>query len=124
MTNDMDDPTKVFKTDLADYGPVAYDPVQVWRDLLAASDGAVWKWAARARDLQAQLAAADRADPAQDAAADRAAVDLAQTEGRLVAAAYHAFGLPPVDRQTGRGVTEAEAAGVLKAFLGYAEKKG
>lgn len=107
-----------FQYALREYGDRVADPVQVRRDLLRASGGHLWGWAAEARRAQEELAA--EADP------DRAAplrVHLADLEGRLAACAYQAFGLPRVDPASGRGVGEAEVVEVLKAYLEYAEKK-
>lgn len=49
---------------------------------------------------------------------------LATLEELLAAASMHAFGLNPIDIETGEGVTEMEAIEVLIAFLEYAEGKG
>src|SRR5262245_11634049 len=49
---------------------------------------------------------------------------VAELEGILATAAYVAFDLPQMDPNTGEGVTEEEAIGVLNKFLEYAEGKG
>ena len=111
--------TRTFCYELAGYGSRYADPIQIRRDLLIASGGQVWQWAAEARALQDQMSVALEGD-------QRAilAVRLAETEGRLAAAAYQAFDLPPVNPNTGAGVPEEEMAAILKGFLGYAEGKG
>lgn len=105
-------PQRAFGFKLEAYGDRWADPVQLRRDLLRASAGRLWEWAASARAIQ------DAGDTSPEAA-----VKLADLEGHLVAAAYMAFGLPPVDPNSGTGVTETEMAAVLKSFLEYAEGK-
>ncbi len=106
------------------------DPVKVRRLLLSHSDGRFWSWVADAARNQKEMAEARQAtgdDPEAMARIEAALAihrsAIAELEGKIASAAYVAFGVPPMDTDTGDGVTEGEVLQVVRDFLEYAEKK-
>lgn len=100
------------------------DPLVIRRGLLLATSGRAWEWASQARELELALDGCQDAD-GDTAAAQRAewSMRLADLEGKLAHAAYHAFGLPPIDRETGQGVGESVVLGLVQDFLAWCEQK-
>lgn len=81
-----------------------HDPIAVRRKLLLLSDGSLNDWLTEAQsdDILTQARAYER----------------------LVPVVREAFGLPPVDRVTGHGVTEDRVIAVVNAFVEWLEGKG
>ncbi len=118
------------------------DPVAMRRELLRHSHSALWAIAAKVNSLQRELRDTQDTqlpadlEPSADAAAAQQLfassqealvcslrLQIAEHEAQLAAVAFKAFGLDPIDPQTGVGYTEAVALAVLHDFMEYAEKK-
>lgn len=119
------------KTDIYSYATdelpegVFVDPLKLRRKLLSATSGRCWEWAKRVKEYESQLAKIkDQAGETPEAQRAEWSKDMAELEGRLAEAAMTAFGLNPVDPETGLGVTEMTALELLNDFLGWLEKKG
>lgn len=122
----MFDPTDIYPVHLPGVEGARYlDPLAVRRDLLVATSGRCWEWARQARQLADDLAALGDA-ATDEAAAQRAewSARQAELEGPLAGAAVRAFGLAPLDPETGFGFTETTALGLLYDYLGWLEGKG
>lgn len=121
-------PEAVYSFDLPGLGIVFVDPLAVRRGLLVATSGRGWEWAQQARDFDRAITALPETPPQgeeEQYAARKAeySMRLAEIEGRLVAAAYQAFDLTPVDKTTGHGVTEQIMLAVLQDYLAWMEEK-
>lgn len=86
------------------------DPLALRRRLIQATGGEFNTLLA-----EAQPATGGESDPAGEVGRENA-------RERVLGAVYQAFGLTPVDPETGGGVTEEEAAAVLTAYLAWLEK--
>lgn len=101
-------------------GTLHFDPVRVRRLLLAVTQGELNLHLDEidtcAKQYAQQMASDGKVQPA--VIAKRAAL-----EGRMADAAFQAFGLSPVNPETGSGYTEAEVLSLLNAFIDFEQKK-
>ncbi len=116
--------TEVYDWSVEPYGEFKSDPLVIRRGLLLATHGRCWEWASQARAFELELDACADGE-GEEFAAKRAefSMRLADLEGKLAEAAFQAFGLPRIDRETGNGVGEAVALSLVQGFLGWCEEK-
>lgn len=117
--------TDIYKADIPNVGEIHYDPLVLRRRLLAATRGRCWELAKAAKDFEAQVRQAGDGD-SEAAIATRAefSTHLAVVEEQLASAGMQAFGLTPIDADTGHGHTELAALRLLYTFLEWLEGKG
>lgn len=116
---------EIYEAEIPGHGPVKYDPLAVRRRLLQSTSGRCWEMFRDARNIELDLQNSDPKDESEVAVATRAelSVRLATLEGGIADAGYEAFGLSPIDSETGGGSTEAAVLDITKKYLEWVETK-
>lgn len=92
------------------------DPLRIRRELLLASKNMLPKWLEEIKtDEQIELM--------PEGIKDQAIIRNHELEAKIIDVARQAFGCPPVDFQTGEGVTDAYVLETIKRYLDWMNQK-
>lgn len=115
--------TDIYRYSVGTYGEFAADPLLLRRRILIASAGHCYEMACQAKEYEEKMAeVGDAVGDEADAKRAEFSMRLAEVEGKLVAIAFEAFNLVPVDEK-GRGVTELQGLELLYDFLDWLDQK-